>query len=143
MEQNQAFVSVHKLTKIFEKIYAGLDTYQLGELDKELVKMYPSEESEVWFYSDYDEEGNSVGISIYITKPLSEEAAQPKSFDKLMSAYLMRADIAKLPKVSSCLGRMEKKVGEGYEVDFIPVHYTKKIDKYNIHFRIIKNQSAQ
>ena len=139
MEKEKPLVSVHKLAKSFQKIYAGLNRDQLGELDNELLKMYPANQSEILLFSDYDEEENSVGISIYVTQPLAEENVQKKSFDKLMLEYLIRADISKLPQVFSCLAFMERKEGEDYEVDFIPVSYTKKIDKYNIHLRITKN----
>lgn len=147
VEQNQPFVSVYRISEVFEKIYDGLDTYQLDELDKELMKIYPSEESKIWFYADYDEEDNTVGISIYITNPCplseEEETISPMDFDRLMITYLIRADIGNLPQLACCLGKMEEKQGEEYEIDFIPVHYTKKIDKYNIHFRITKKQSSQ
>lgn len=140
MEKEKPFVSVHQLAKIFKKIYAGLDTYQLGELDKELVKMYPSDESEILFTLGYSEDTNSVGVSIYVSKPLLAEKVEKMSFDKLMFEYLVRADISKLHQVFRCLEYMERKEGDAYEVDFIPVFYTKAIDKHDIHFRIIKNK---
>ena len=33
---------------------------------------------------------------------------------------------------------MEQKEGTKYEVDLIPAHYSKKIDKYSINFRVFK-----
>lgn len=142
MEQKQPFVSIHKLAKIFEKIYAGLDTYQIGELEKELLKMYPSEESEVLFSAGYTEDTNSVGISVYVSNPLTGDNLQKVNFDKLIFEYLIRADISKLPQVLGCLERMERKGGKSDEVDFIPVFYTKDINKHDIHFRIIKSVVA-
>ena len=55
-----------------------------------------------------------------------------------MFEYLLRADIEKLPDVFECIKLMERKEGNKYEVDFIPVFYTEEIDRYDIHFRIIK-----
>lgn len=139
MENNQTFISIHKLAKAFEKIYKGLNQFQLGELDKELIKMYPSDESEVLFMTGYDEETNSIGVSLYISSPSTETKIEKIDFDKLMFAYLVRADLTKMSQVFECLKLMERKSGEEYEVDFIPVHYTETIDKHSINFRIIKN----
>ena len=135
----EKLVSVHKLAKSFQKIYAGLNEQQLEALDKELMKIYPSEESEVLFGSDYGEGENSMGISIYVTQPLMEENLKKISFDKLVFEYLVRADVSKLNQVSECLSLMEIKADDHYEIDFIPVHYTKAINKYDIHLRITKN----
>ena len=139
MDKDKSIVSIHKLTKAFEKIYAGLDEEQLMELDKELSKIYPSEDSEVLLASDYGEEENSVGISIYVSKPLVADQLQSISFDKLVLEYLLRADLSNLIQVSECLQLMESRGENHYDIDFIPVFYTKEIDKYDIHLRISKN----
>lgn len=129
-------ISIQKLAKSFEKIYHGLDKNQLEELDKETKKIYPSEESEVFLSTDYSEEENSVGVSIYVSKPLSQNNLPKINFDKLMLEYLLRTDIRKLPVLFECIERMEQKGKNQYKIDFIPVFYTKELDKHDIHFRI-------
>lgn len=142
MNKDKSLISIHKITKSFQKIYAGLNTQQLEELDKELMKMYPSENSEVLFCSDYGEEENSIGISIYVSAPKTNDNLQKISFDKLVFEYLIRADLSKLMQVSDCLKLMESKGTSQYEIDFVPVFYTKEIDKYDIHFRIVKKGNS-
>ncbi len=139
MNTNQNTVSIHKLARSFEKIYKGLDKHQISEMDKELIKMYPSKESEVLLSTDYGEEENSMGVSIYVSKPLAKEKLEPISFDKLMFENLIRADISKLTNVSECIELMERKGSNTYEIDFIPVFYNEELKDYYIHFRITRN----
>ena len=131
-------ISIHKLTKFFKKIYTGSNPEQLKELEKELMKMYPSEESEVLLSTDYSEDENSVGVSIYVSNPIPQVEATKMDFPALMFQYLSHADTRKLPSVFECLERMEKTGTDCYELDFIPVFYTDEINKYDIHFRIFR-----
>lgn len=86
-------ISIHRLTNFFKKIYLGLNQEQLKELEKELLKIYPSENSEVLFSTDYSEEDNSVGVSIYVSNPISQNDVTKLEFPILISQYLSRADI--------------------------------------------------
>ena len=137
-EENTKTVSIHKIAKQFEKIYNGLNQEQLEQMDEELLKIHPSEESDVFMSADYDEDENSIGISIFISNPLPQENLQKLSFDKLMFEYLIRADIKKLPTVLECLELMERKGSEQYEIHYMPVFYTEQLGDYDIHFRITK-----
>ncbi|MCB1159080.1 MAG: hypothetical protein H7A25_20045 [Leptospiraceae bacterium] len=137
MENMNTIISLQKLAQIFTKVCRGFKSEQLSKLEEELLKLYPSEESEVLVSADYSEEKNSVGLSIYVSKPLSQENLSKLEWDRLMLEYLLRADVRKLPPVYECLERMERKTPEKYELDFIPVFYTEEIDKHDIHFRII------
>lgn len=139
MEEGKPLVSIHKIAKSFQKICAGLQKQQLEELDKELIKIYPSEDSEVLLQADYEEEENSIGLSIYVSHPLKNDDLEKLSFDQLVFEYLIRADISKLTQVSSCLNLMENQGDNNYDIDFVPVFYTKEIHRHDIHLRISKN----
>lgn len=130
-------ISIKKLALAFEKIYKGIQQYQLDELDKEIIKIYPSTESEVLLSADYEEEENSIGMSIYVSKPQTENI-EKKTFDKIMFEYLIHADIEKLVNFAECIELMERKQGTNYDIDFIPVFYTQEIGKYDLHIRITK-----
>lgn len=139
MEESKPIISVHKIIQFFSKAATKLDEQQLKALDEELKKIYPTEKSEVSLTSSYSEEDNSIGISIFLSHPIQEEPVVALSFNQLMSEYLIRADIAKLPQVFDCINLLEKKEGQQYTVDFIPVFYTEAINKHDIHLRISKN----
>lgn len=139
MEESKPIISVHKIIQFFSKAAIKLDEQQLKALDEELKKIYPTEKSEVSLTSSYSEEDNSIGISIFLSHPIQEEPVVTLSFNQLMSEYLIRADIAKLPQVFDCINLLEKKEGQQYTVDFIPVFYTEAINKHDIHLRISKN----
>ncbi len=138
MDTDRQIVNIKKTAKAFDKIYKGIEKHQLDELDKELVKIYPTDESEVLISTDYDEEENSVGVSIYVSKPQTSENEQIITFDKLMFEYLIYADIAKLTHVWECIKLMERKKGDKYDLDFIPVFYNDDLGDYYIHCRITK-----
>lgn len=140
MNKEKKHISIHKLAQSFQKIYAGLDKTQLTALEEELLKMYPSEQSEVLFFPDYGEEENSMGLSIYVTHPKKEKVIEKVNFDQVIFKYLIRADVAKLPQLSFCIELLEQRGTDKYEVDFIPVFCNEAIDEYNIHFRITKNE---
>jgi len=140
MELKKVTVRISLIAKAFAKIYKTIDKQQIAEIETELLKIYPSPESEVLLSADYDDEENSVGVSIYVSKPLPSDMVQKMNFDKLMFEYLLYADISKLHDVFECLQLMERKGSEAYEIDFIPVFYTKEIDSYDINFRILKNK---
>jgi hypothetical protein len=131
-------ISIHKLTKVFKKVYLGANQEQLKELEKELMKVYPSEESEVLFSTDYSEEDNSVGISIYVSNPVPATETTKLELPVLMSQYLNYADVRKLPSVFECLERMEQQGKDIYELDFIPVFYNEDLDDHYIHIRFFK-----
>ena len=138
MEKDNPTVSVHKIAKAFQKMHKGLVQYQLDALEKELLNMYPSEESEVMIFTDYDEEENSIGVGLYVSKAIQVKAAEKIDFDQLMLEFLKRMDISRMAQLYSCIGLMERKEGTDYELDLIPVHYSKNIDKHTINFRIFK-----
>ncbi|MCP5501129.1 MAG: hypothetical protein H7A25_14575 [Leptospiraceae bacterium] len=138
MENTNKIISLQKLAQIFTKVYRGLNPEQLLKLEEELLKLYPSEESEVLVSADYSEEKNSVGLSIYVSKPFPQENIQKLEWDRLMLEYLLRADVRRLPVVYECLERMERKASEKYELDFIPVFYNDELGDYYIHIRIFK-----
>ena len=140
MEKDNPTVNVHKIAKAFRQFYKGLEQYQLDALEKELLNMYPSEDSEVMIFTGYDEEDNSIGVSLFVTNAIQVEGKQKMDFNQLLLEYLIRMDIERMDQLDNCIRLMERKEGDSYEVDFIPVSYNKRIDKYNIHFRIIKNQ---
>ena len=139
MNTQQPVVSMKKIMDVFAKIHKGLNKEQLNELDKELLKIYPSEQSEVLVSTDYSEENNSVGVSIYVSEPKTNTTIQKLPFNQLMSELLQSTDIDKLKNIWKCLELMERTDRNDYEVDFIPVFYTKEINQFDIHFRIIKN----
>lgn len=138
MDTNKATININSLIKKFEKIYKGLNKEQLTELDKELSKIYPSEQSEVLIAADYDNDENSMGLDIFISQPLSTTTVKNINFDKLMQEYLIRADINKLTNVVKCLELMENKGKNNYEIDFIPVFYNDDLKNYYFHSRITK-----
>lgn len=135
---NKAILNIKKLSKAFDKIYRGIDKQQLDELDKELIKIYPTDDSEVLLSTDYDEEENSVGVSIYISKPETDKNLQKISFGELMFQYLIYADLNKIDDVWECIELMERKQGDKYDVDFIPVFYNDDLGDFYIHLRITK-----
>lgn len=138
MTANQDIISVQKLITHFDTIYKSINKTQVEKLENELLKMHPSHKSEVFISSDYSEEENSVGISIYISEPKTGNEKKPLAFDTLMQEYLIKADISKFKQVYECLELMSKKGNENYEVDFIPVFYNDELKDYYIHIRIIK-----
>ncbi len=138
MLKEEKKVSVKKIEMICNKIANGIEKFQLYELDKELLKIYPTDNSEVFLATDYDEDDNSVGISIYVSNPQTEEEVKPISFNKLLFEYLILTDIQKLTNVWECLELMERKSGDKYDLDFIPVFYTEEINMYDLNLRITK-----
>lgn len=138
MEKNNSTVNVHNIAKAFQRFHKGLEQRQLHALEKELMNMYPSEDSEVMIFTGYDEKGNSIGVSLFVTKAIKVEEKQKMGFNQLMLEYLIRMDIERMDALNNCIRLMERKEGDQYEVDFIPVSYNKRIDKYSLHFRIIK-----
>lgn len=138
MDKEKKLVSVYQLAKAFEKMYKGLNKEQLRVFEEELLKMYPSEESKVLLFPDYEDGENSMGMSIYVTNPLAANAVKKMDFSKLMFEYLIKADITRFTALDSCINLMESRGGESYEVDLIPAAYDEDIEEYNIHFRITK-----
>ena len=138
MSVDKNTVNIKKIATVFEKIHKGIVQFQLDELDKELIKIYPTNESEILLSADYSEDDNSVGISIYVSKPQTSENTENIPFDKIMFEYLIRCDIEKLTNFAECVELMERAKGDKYDIDFIPVFYTKEIDKYDLHLRITK-----
>lgn len=137
-QESENFLSVWQLAKQFEKIYQGLDKTQVQVLEQELLKMYPSDQSQVWIFSGYSEDDNLIGMNIGISQAL-DETKTAKSFNELMKNYLFYADIQKLKGVSECINLMERKTGKRYEVDLIPAFYHHELKEYHIHFRITKH----
>ena len=131
-------LSLLKMIRAFEKIGRGIAPFPLGELEKELLKMQPSEESEVSFFADYDEEDHSLGLSIYVSLPLAEEKPEKCSFGMMMHDYLLRADLKNLPAVWNCLQMTEQKEGETYEIDFIPVFFNEELGDFYFRCRFTK-----
>ena len=138
MQNNKSRQSIKKLALVFEKIDKGAQQFQLSELNKELLKIYPSSESELSLSADYSEDDNSVGISIYVSKPQTDKLTQAIPFGKLMFEYLIRADIKKLVNFAECIELMERKTANKYDIDFIPVFYNDELGDYYIHLRITK-----
>ena len=130
--------TVFKMMQIFNKIEKGAHTEHLAALSEELLKIHPTDESEVYLTTDYDNEEYSVGASIYVSNPLAAENVKPIPFGKLMKEYLLRSDVNKLQYIAECLELMERTDGDQYDVDFIPVFYTEEIGSHDIHFRITK-----
>ena len=95
MEKDNVTVNVHKIAKAFQKFNMGLEPYQLDALEKELLNMYPSEDSEVMIFTDYDEEENSIGLGLYVSKAKQVEVSQKINFDLLMLEYLQRMDVSR------------------------------------------------
>lgn len=139
MEKTKDIVNIKKLELAFNKIYQGIEKYQSDELNKELVKMYPTDDSEVMLSAGYDEEENSMGIGIYVSKPKTDKEPDIIPFNQLMFEYLLRTDIEDLGNIMECIDLMERKSGNKYDVDFIPVFYNDELDNYYIHYRITKN----
>lgn len=138
MDNNKQQISIFKIAKTFEKIYKGLNKKQVAEVEKEMAKIVSSESSEVFMAADYEDEENSMGMSIYISNPLTEQDTKKIHFDKLMFEYLLRADISKLPDIMECIDLMECKGTDNYSIDAMPVFYTKELGDYDIQFRITK-----
>jgi len=139
MNTPKTILNIKNLALAFEKIFKGIEKLQLDELDKELIKIYPSNNSQVLLSTDYDDDENSVGLSIYVSNPTSENNLQKIEFDKLMFQYLIYADITKLNDIWECIQLMERKDGDKYDLDFIPVFYNDQLGDYYIHCRITKN----
>lgn len=136
-QEQQEFLSVWQIAQQFEKIYQGIDKTQVQVLEQELLKMYPSEKSQVWIFSDYGEDDNSIGLDIGISEAL-KNVDTPKTFAQLMQNYLIYTDLQKLTGLAECIKLMERKAGEKYEVDLIPVFYHDELKNHHIHLRIIK-----
>ena len=130
--------TVFKMIQIFDKIEKGAHAEHLAVLSEELQKMHPTDESEVFFSTDYSVDENSVGVSIYVSNPIATEKAKPMPFGKLMTEYLLRSDVTELSNTAQCLNLIERADGNEYDVDFIPVFYTEEIDKHDINIRITK-----
>ncbi len=131
-------VSVQSLAQYFQKIYEGLPDEQRSVFDKEIRQMYPSPQSEVSVSSGYNEDDNSIGVSVYVSKPLREDEINPKNFGELMREYLHFSDTSRFVDIFECLQLMERQSGTDYEIDFIPVLYTQRLDSFYIHYRIKK-----
>jgi hypothetical protein len=126
------------LLGIFEKIGKQAQEIQLNELSKELSKIYPSESSLVAMMCDYDEEENSVGLSVYVSAPTLPEAAKETDFYVFFAASLMLVEPEQLKKMLTCLTLMEQKDGEKYDLDFVPVFFNDELKEYYLHCRITK-----
>lgn len=138
MNEEKTIMNIKKLSDTFEKISKGIEKSQLDALDKEIVKIYPSSESKVLISTDYGEEENSMGISIYISKPKTDMKQSEIYFSKFMFECLLLSDVDKLKNVWECIELMERKQGNKYDLDFIPVFYNNDLDDYYIHGRIKK-----
>ena len=130
--------TIYNITKAFEKVFEGTDKLRCNALDNELIKIQPSENSQVLLSTDYDEEENSVGLSIYVSNPQTGNHLVPLSFDKLMYQFLIRTQVSKLENIWECISLMERKEGNKYSIDFIPVFYNNELDDYYLHLRITK-----
>ena len=130
--------TVFKMIQIFEKIEKGAHAEHFAVLNKELQKIHPTDESEVFFKSAYSPDDNSIGINLYVSKPKTEENAEPMPFGKLMTEYFLRSDINSLGSISKSFVSMELTEGADYDVDLIPLFYDDEADDYYIHFRIMK-----
>ncbi len=139
MNNNNKKVSISKLVKAFEKIYKGLNKMQITAFEtEELFKIVPSEETEVFMASDYDDEENSMGVSLYVSKPLANQNPESIRFDKIMFECLVKADTKKFSNIMQCINLMERKGTDNYSIDYIPVSYDKKLGDYYIQYTITK-----
>ncbi len=139
MNNNSTKISVFKLSQAFEKIYKGLNKMQVTALEtEELFKVIPSHSTEVFMASGYDNDDNTIGLSVYISNPLKENNSQIKSFDKIMNEYLQRSDTSRFENIMQCINLMESKGKDKYTLDFIPVFYNEDLKEYYLHLSITK-----
>ncbi len=139
MNDSTPKISVLKLSQAFDKIYKGLDKMQVTALEtEELYKIIPSDKTEVFMASDYDNDDNSIGLSVFVSNPRKEINPNEKCFDKIMSEYLIRADISKFANIMQCINLMERKGTDKYSIDFIPVSYNDELKDYYLQFTITK-----
>lgn len=140
MNKEKPIINIKKLTDTFTNISQGIEKHQLDEFYKEIIKIYPSYDSEVLISTDYDEEENSVGFSIYVSKPKADIKQSEINFSNFMSECLLLSDVNKLANIWNCLELMEQKQGDKYDLDFIPVFYNNELGDYYIHGRIKKKK---
>lgn len=126
------------LLDLFDKVSEQAQEMQLNEISKELSKIYPSEISLVTMMGDYDEQDNSVGLSIYVSDPALPEGVEEMDFYTFFAASLMLVEPAKLKNILACFTLMERKDGEKYDIDFVPVFFSDKLNEYYFHCRITK-----
>ncbi len=142
MNDTKQSISIYKLAKAFEKMSKGFSGKSKEELaiieQQEMSKIIPSENSEVYMVADYDNDENSIGLSIYVSNPLEKKQIKEIHFNKIMFEYLLRADINKLKNIMECIDLMENKGKDNYSIDGIPVFYSKKTDDYYFQIRITK-----
>jgi hypothetical protein len=90
--QNNFAILLH----LFYKISEQTQETHLREFSKELRKIYPTENSLVTIISDYDEEENSVGLSIYVASPALLKDVEKTDFYAFFAASLTLVEPAKL-----------------------------------------------
>ncbi len=139
MNDNKQQISIAKLAKAFEKIHKGLNKEQVNVIVKEeMSKVIPSENSEVYMTADYDDEENSMGMSIYVSNPLPMQDIKELHFDKIMFEYLIRTDFNKLSDIMECINLLEHKGSDYYTIDGTPVFYAKELKDYCFQITITK-----
>lgn len=142
MDNKKQAVNIYKLAKAFEKIYKGFSGKQKEELNiierDVLAKAIPSENSEVYMLSGYDEEYNSISIDVYVTNSQTEANQKDITLDKIMFEYLLRADITKLSNISECIDLMDNAGSDKYSIDGIPASFDSELNEYYLHFVITK-----
>jgi len=139
MNTKKETVSIFRIAKAFEKIYKGLNKEQISIIEQqEMVKVVPSNKTEVHIGVGYEDEGNSIGLSIYVSNPKKSPNPQKVRFDKLMFEYLLKSDVERLTNVMECINLMERKGKNSYTIDGIPVFYSEDLGDYYLHLRIKK-----
>ncbi len=131
-------ISIHKIKKAFEKIYAGMDKTLVPELENEIHQLVPSDTSEVYMVAGYDEQDNRIGVSVYVSNPLNKADIKDMHFDEIFYQWLLKANITKLPDVMECIDYMERKGTDRYEIGFINVSYNKGLGDHCFNFSITK-----
>ena len=127
--------SVHSLNKAFTKIYKGLEPEYVTRMEEEMLKIVPSDESEVFLKAGYDEEENTCTFNVYVSKPKKTEIDN-LHFDDIVFQWLLMADVEQLPSWLSCINYMERAEGDLYEIDGIPTHYNEDLGDFYFHFSI-------
>jgi len=138
MIQETKNISVDAVNKAFEKIYKGLEKKYVRVIEKEMAKLIPSETSNVYLTAGYGEYDNTAGFNVFVSNPTNDNKSSEIRFDKIILAWLLKADIDKLPVIWDCLSRMENKKGEKYSIDGIPAFFNNETGEFYSHFTISK-----
>jgi len=129
-------ITTKQLVHIFDKIYANLNKEHLAVFEKEMQKLIPSDNSEIFLPTGADYNDNSINLGVYLSNPVLNTDYLP--FNRIAEKWFQCANFNQLQILGECVIRMEMNGEDIYDLDFTQIHFNDKLGTFSTNIKIIK-----